>query len=373
MGSDQSIELSPSYINTFYKMLSSEKSESDKQTDENMKDVGPSLSRPTSVNFMKKRKYVLLKYTTKVNESNLEENVKQPKIERIVLINDKKELKNDKQEDENTKNEGRGPSRQSSASYTKNKKSIPRKTTKVNESNTDPDEDIKQPKIVWVGSINDKEWSCKFCSKIFFSPNNFVDHECRVEKRYTCLLCFAEFTRNSSLNRHLKQTHDGEKKHICDICDKSFSEKIYLENHWRRHIGERPYLCDMCDKAFHSKLGLKYHIKTHIGDFKYECDYCPKRFLDKTNMLAHLTVHTGEKNYKCDICDKRFGTMPALIHHKVVHSEEKTYTCQCGKSYKHKYSLRRHVGLGMCGYSQESNRVEPNSDLISDNPNTPDI
>ncbi|XP_029163438.1 zinc finger protein 501-like [Nylanderia fulva] len=303
MDNNQLIELSPSRINTFCKMLSSKKS-SDKQKDENTKDVGPGLSTQTNTNCRKKRRGIQRKYTAKVDESN-----------------------------------------------------------------ADLKESDKQPRIVWVGSINDMEWICKFCNKVFSSPNNYVDHVCKVEKRYICLLCFAEFTRNSSLNRHLKQTHNGEKKHVCYLCDKSFSERIYLENHLRKHIGERPYLCDICKKSFHSKLGLKYHIKTHIGDFKYECDFCPKRFLDKTNMLAHLTTHTGEKNYKCDICGKRFGTMPALIHHKVVHSEEKIYTCQCGKSYKHKYSLKRHEGLGMCGYSQKLNEVEPDSNYIPDNSN----
>ena len=44
--------------------------------------------------------------------------------------------------------------------------------------------------------------------------------------------------------------HSGEKPHICEECEKTFTLSNELKVHIRYHSGERPYQCTECGKAF---------------------------------------------------------------------------------------------------------------------------
>ena len=57
----------------------------------------------------------------------------------------------------------------------------------------------------------------------------------------------------SNLSRHI-QTHTGEKRFKCEICQKSFSQKIILSRHMRTHTGEKPFKSEFEKTiAFHRK------------------------------------------------------------------------------------------------------------------------
>ena len=67
--------------------------------------------------------------------------------------------------------------------------------------------------------------------------------------------------------------HQG-KRHICDICTKSFKTKLSLKNHTDSVHEGKVYSCDLCTKVFKTKLTLKIHIeRIHEGKL-YLCDIC---------------------------------------------------------------------------------------------------
>ncbi|PRD17671.1 UNVERIFIED_CONTAM: zinc finger protein, partial [Trichonephila clavipes] len=72
-----------------------------------------------------------------------------------------------------------------------------------------------------------------------------------------------EFT---TLKEHLHQ-YSMEKPHVCEVCNKAFSECSALDLHLRTHTKEKPHVCETCNKAF-----------SHSG-----------------NLIQHLLIHTKEK------------------------------------------------------------------------------
>ena len=70
------------------------------------------------------------------------------------------------------------------------------------------------------------------------------------------------FSHSSSLKKHIKTVHEGEKKHRCTICDKTFSMGYSLKKHIKTvHERERSHICTICDKAFSMQYDLKRPIK----------------------------------------------------------------------------------------------------------------
>jgi KRAB domain-containing zinc finger protein len=66
--------------------------------------------------------------------------------------------------------------------------------------------------------------------------------------------------------------HSGEHPYLCDVCFKSFREKLFLRTHKRIHSGVRPYVCDVCSKLFYQHSSLQRHKRIHTGERPYSCD-----------------------------------------------------------------------------------------------------
>ncbi|GFX54507.1 zinc finger protein [Trichonephila clavipes] len=49
----------------------------------------------------------------------------------------------------------------------------------------------------------------------------------------------------------------------CEICKKSFKQKVHLQDHMRSHTLEKPFKCHLCPQAFNRKSSAKRHLKVH--------------------------------------------------------------------------------------------------------------
>ena len=54
-----------------------------------------------------------------------------------------------------------------------------------------------------------------------------------------CQMCGKKFCNSSNLYTHIRNIHQGEKKHGCNLCGKKFPQKIHLQRHFQKvHEGQ---------------------------------------------------------------------------------------------------------------------------------------
>ena len=117
------------------------------------------------------------------------------------------------------------------------------------------------------------------------------------------------------------------KRLVCDVCGKTFTNHGCLQMYSKIHAGVKEFKCQDCGKMFVRKEHLVVHVRTYSGVRLYYCDICGKEFSQSTNLQVHRQVHTGqrpdccsswgqlkihtkrfsgEKPYACNICDLFF-------------------------------------------------------------------
>jgi uncharacterized Zn-finger protein len=68
---------------------------------------------------------------------------------------------------------------------------------------------------------------------------------------------------------------------------------------------------------------LKNHKLIHAGIRNHVCDVCNKAFTEASDLKRHKLIHAGIRNHVCDVCSKAFTRADRLKQHKLIHSRKR--------------------------------------------------
>ena len=200
---------------------------------------------------------------------------------------------------------------------------------------------------------DEKEFGCDLCSKKFKKEGYLKRHQLKHSedskvaspKTHECHECGYQAACLGNIKKHLL-THSGERPFSCDICEKSFRQKVHLKDHLRSHSGTREFECDECGATFIQKSSLKLHQRKHSGVRPFSCKHCERSFFENQHLVNHMRTHTGEKPYQCETCGQTFSTFRTLKTHRMIHTGERPHKCEvCGVSFREKATLQKHRGV----------------------------
>ena len=107
---------------------------------------------------------------------------------------------------------------------------------------------------------------CPRCGKQL-KAKNFVRHTREHgEKQHLCEVCNKKFSQKSNLKRHEKthretQTEPEETGCICHVCGKAYSRKDHLKKHFKKSHKNESFKCSTSSKQFSRKCALRRHEK----------------------------------------------------------------------------------------------------------------
>lgn len=163
----------------------------------------------------------------------------------------------------------------------------------------------------------EKIYSCKECSEIFKTIEEYTDHKRTHKKLHSCRICSKTFRSSHGLSYHLS-IHSGIKKYKCpyENCLGEFIIRQALEKHICVHHSKKEnYLCYVCGKTYTTPDALYYHIKAHEGKRPHLCVHCGQTFKQTSHLKSHMWIHTGIKPYECENCGKCYTRYPPLKKH----------------------------------------------------------
>ncbi|CAB3249246.1 unnamed protein product [Arctia plantaginis] len=192
------------------------------------------------------------------------------------------------------------------------------------------------------------QYQCDECSKWISSRAAMMKHlEIHGEKKYSCDMCGYSTYTVEVMRRHIL-THVEDKPHKCNLCNRSYIQRVQLQRHLEKHMGN---LCTECGQTFSSRAKMLVHLREHMGLEKLRCplESCPystKDFINESSLTYHLNVHLDNKPHSCDVCEKKFHSEINLKRHLETHTLDRPRRCMycvSARAYVRGEQLIRHV------------------------------
>lgn len=161
-------------------------------------------------------------------------------------------------------------------------------------------------------------------------------------RKHVCRICNKSYSFQSGLAGHKKVKHsDGNFDTFeCDFCGKQFKTKQVIKQHLKIHLPTVE--CHIC-KAEMKVLSLKAHLReVHTKHMKVRCQICARAFNSKYQLKEHEKTHN--KQFQCQVCSKKFPSQGRLnAHQRDIHDNPRSFSCEeCGKKFNQKVGLRNH-------------------------------
>jgi uncharacterized Zn-finger protein len=146
-----------------------------------------------------------------------------------------------------------------------------------------------------------KLFACKLCLNLFSQSNGLRQHYCVYvgEKSFSCGVCQKSFAEASKLSNH-KRVHTGEKPYIFHMYLQSCTYHRYavigasVYTRMNAYIQLKRYINDVCLKSCTQLGTLGSHKRVYTGDKPYTCNVCLKSFVQRLHLRRHgRRVHTG--------------------------------------------------------------------------------
>lgn len=230
---------------------------------------------------------------------------------------------------------------------------LPENTTKII---TDR-QDFPRRRILYT--IEDK--TCPTCHLVFPDMGHLKIHleTHNTEKKYICDVCNEAFKTNITLKRHKDRWHEAKQKlPACELCGKNFFATEMLE-HMRSHTGERPFQCFYCKKQLVSKRKVLAHqryvckeVETYYEDKEMEMsDDDIKDVLitasERGNFVCRITKRELKRTeqHRCSVCKKKFTSELQLSRHRPIHDDPGEKQKECVTLRPSRINLNRKITL----------------------------
>ncbi len=241
-----------------------------------------------------------------------------------------------------------------------------------------------------------RESKCDECDKMFKNRSAMLSHKQLVhgEKLIHCDKCERKFATNVMLRRHIRQTHDKERRHLCTFCGQGFFASNKLKHHissvhqriteicdicgqatrniayhkWEKHPSERNpkqfdaklgallAKCNVCQTIFPTSKELNDHQmrERHINiSFHYRCNYCESEWVSHAAVVKHYAEFHNNHVFACTDCAFIGHNQKVLTNHrKGVHKIDAYQCTKCDKSFSTQFLLRKHMEIPHQGSSQ---------------------
>ncbi|XP_064096702.1 zinc finger protein 607-like [Macrobrachium nipponense] len=196
--------------------------------------------------------------------------------------------------------------------------------------------------------VKERRHLCNVCGKTFVFKFSLNAHSAIHEDtpRHVCI-CGVSFKLRTSYMSHVRRIHQAasEIKFSCELCFKSFRDRHTLRLHMTSVHKPKTIPCKAkgCKKVFSSVSLMRCHYRYHLNQ-KFTCDKCGQSFSTESYMQKHILSHSGIRPYTCVDCGKTFlSASHRNQHRRICHSPVKMYQCSfCGKRFKTKDLMNYH-------------------------------